>query len=461
MKIDEIHKQFTDELNILILKLYISISSSQVIENPKILLHRSKTIFSIGCFVLATFYGITQVVRYIENKDSSIISQQIFNDKLENTYPTFTICLKGKEIYWKNEQDLIEKTGMTSSQYVDLLKGEKGYGYKYNETTHLYRKESVNENKILQIYDSSFYLNPSEIIVGTQFIAQNKIQNTHYGYGEEAVNLPGIPFHVGHQASDEICFTRDSTYESGLFRAYDEVLLNRSLLDAGNHRHLEAKIIVHNPGQLMEHIKTPSHQFILEDMKDKNRFWEGKVSQVSVLRNRPDSSPPCYDGPLTDDTRFRQEAIKRKGCIPIYWKNLKVNTTGKNFCTTREEYQDMQAMISSYFKTLPSEGRSCTSMDTLVLQEKTIRRNANHITIKVSYMGNTYQKTENIQDFSFESFFSSLGGFIGIFLGYSMLQIPELLGNIPFSAIKLRSSALIGNFFDNKKNLEIINCVYF
>ena len=34
----------------------------------------------------------------------------------------------------------------------------------------------------------------------------------------------------------------------------------------------------------------------------------------------------------------------------------------------------------------------------------------------------------HLEDFTFHDFISNLGGFIGIFLGYSLLQIPQLLG---------------------------------
>ena len=39
-----------------------------------------------------------------------------------------------------------------------------------------------------------------------------------------------------------------------------------------------------------------------------------------------------------------------------------------------------------------------------------------------------YEEIEYSKDFGSESFISNLGGFIGIFLGYSMMQLPELLG---------------------------------
>ena len=96
-------------------------------------------------------------------------------------------------------------------------------------------------------------------------------------------------------------------------------------------------------------------------------------------------------------------------------------------------------------------------MNILVTQSSFFRPGG-HIIIKVSYMDDFYQETENVEDFNFESFFSSLGGFVGIFLGYSMMQIPEILCDIPSIVKKLKAAVKKGaikiksvnNFFQFK-----------
>ena len=268
----------------------------------------------MGCFALATYYGITQAVRFIENQDSSTISQKIFNHEPNNKYPTFTICVKGTNIYSSNEIALFEQTELTSLQYVDLLEGNEGYRYMYDLKDGTYKKESANLSSIFMKNNFSILSPlPSDIIVGTRFIAQNDFQSTHYGYGEETVNLPNVPFHIGHRTPDETCFTRDFLDESRLLRVYDEVFLSRKLLETENNYNLEAKIIFHYPGQLIERMKVPSYQFKLNEIGAENMFWEGRISQVSVLKNRPKSQRPCYDGGESYDTRIRQDTIKKVG----------------------------------------------------------------------------------------------------------------------------------------------------
>ena len=397
----------------------------QIINDPKVLTRRLTTLFSFGCFVLATYYTITQVVRFLQNKDTSTITHKTFNEMPENRYPTFSICFKGKEIYWNIESFLFERSGMTSAQYVDFLKGV-GWQYEYDEVSRLYKKVYHNDSAFTSIQKRNVQDNllyKLDIIVGTYFFARDHV-------GKAALNEMGIPFYVGHRSPDEICLTRNSMDEFRSTRLYDEVWLNQSILNIGNQRNLKAKIIFHYPGQLVKDIEKPAYQVLLKEIKSTKTVFEQAIRQVSVFKNRPDSNLPCYDGDLSDDARFRHEAIRTVDCMPSYWKDLDVGGIEKELCQSKDQLKLLYDTTSSYKRVASTYDFSCIGMDTLVTNSKTLRKAAQHITFRINYMDDSYQETENFRDFNFESFFSSLGGFIGIFLGYSMLQIPELLSSI-------------------------------
>ena len=63
--------------------------------------------------------------------------------------------------------------------------------------------------------------------------------------------------------------------------------------------------------------------------------------------------------------------------------------------------------------------------------------------VKFLYADTVYEEIQNSKSFDLESFVSGVGGFIGIFLGYSILQIPELLGLLTCLMANLKQ--------DNKK----------
>ena len=56
--------------------------------------------------------------------------------------------------------------------------------------------------------------------------------------------------------------------------------------------------------------------------------------------------------------------------------------------------------------------------------------------LKVIYKNDYYQQIKYVPDFGFESFWSGVGGFVGIFLGYSMMQFPEMMGNYVLASIQ-------------------------
>ena len=98
------------------------------LNNPKLLVGRSRGIFITTCLFLLAYLLITQTMDYLQNKDSSVISYKRFNQDPLDEYPTFSICLRGSELYWNHEHLLYANLGATSSQYilcVSILRGLK------------------------------------------------------------------------------------------------------------------------------------------------------------------------------------------------------------------------------------------------------------------------------------------------------------------------------------------------
>ena len=65
--------------------------------------------------------------------------------------------------------------------------------------------------------------------------------------------------------------------------------------------------------------------------------------------------------------------------------------------------------------------------------------------VEIWYMDKTYKETTNRRDFGFETFWSSIGGFTGIFLGFSLLQIPDLVVNFISKANKPKKNKRSSN----------------
>ena len=62
-------------------------------------------IFQLTCFVLAVYMSYLQFSRYMANGDVSVVSFRKFNNEIQDTYPSYSLCFKGPngEIFKEDE----------------------------------------------------------------------------------------------------------------------------------------------------------------------------------------------------------------------------------------------------------------------------------------------------------------------------------------------------------------------
>ena len=156
---------------------------------------------------------------------------------------------------------------------------------------------------------------------------------------------------------------------------------------------------------------------------------EFKISQIKQLRKRSDSSNPCSKQVDDYDKYYQQQIFKKLGCVPPYWKKLMPD--GKFFeeCITSAKLREAHRIINDpktvlEFSEIPCNEMILLSIDS-INDEPTPKPNG--ISMAFFYTEKTYEEIQYSRLMGFESWLSNVGGFIGIFLGYSILQIPEIL----------------------------------
>ena len=386
--------------------------------------------------------ALTQVIRFLENGDTSSISHKMFNQSPEDKYPTFSICLRGPEIYWNHEDGLFKDWSVTSEQYVKMLKGN-GWRYAFDSSNLLYRHESFNFDDVVKHPSYSKNLNliplyPWDIITGVRLRAQDVNDSTYYGSNiiAKGTRIQNIPFYVGMRTQDTICFTRNSEDKRDLIRRDDLLSMNNILLEPGSHLSLDFRIIFHYPGQLIRNFHKPSYRSSLASY-ERDKVLDLTLYHVTKFINRPDSNIRCYAGNKSDDRIFIEELIKHIGCIPIYWKNHFTITRNKTICNSREQLRLADFHLRFFEEYLSSYDYPCVDMKTMAKYSREQSQQKTDFLIKIVYQDRVFKEIKNENAFTFEPFWSSLGGFLGIFLGYSVLQIPDLITNF---SIFIRSS---------------------
>ena len=375
---------------------------------------------------------VTQITRYFENRDASSVHYKRFNVSPDDKYPTFSICFKGG-LYWYHDMLIYNSFGVTSTKYEQLLKGEQVQKYYYDYIQMLYQKDAIDIRNGSNEGFEQFYLRFSEILTGSEFAAVDDKDSVYYGKGERGEKLEKLPFFVGYKTPDTVCFTRKSEDHLDVVRMYDWLSFNRSIFYDKSYKDVTFQIYIHYPGQLLRYFRTPIYKSTVgfETDTSESKYWNKllriTISRVTVLRKRPNSNIPCDQALQNDDEKLKIEIMKRVGCVPIYWNKTFGDNINLEPCRFPDQFRRMYTYIQNNRNILLSYDPPCVDMTISSKYDREKNNKWDEPCLKFIYTEEVYQEIQNSRNFGFESFLSGVGGFVGIFLGYSMLQLPQLI----------------------------------
>ena len=362
-----------------------------------------------------------QIQRYLDNEDTSSFSTKEFNKSPLDLYPSFTYCFVDHKGGLYDKRNFTELTGFTREEYQKVLMGEKEVVNNESdiETEKVYKMDAdlvtLKKNDIFSELDS-FFLNHSEW--------QRERSRAAYS--------PDFPrIYKSYQDPIKVCFTRKSVFEDGIVRQSDYLRTKyaKSLANILNIK-TELVLYIHQERQLIRTFQNmPVYSYYLKKgawpVYPINKFLFINIIRVAVLRKRPNAINPCNPNLDNDDKEFRNQAIHLVGCVPPYWIQFQHDPSTFGQCNTTKQLKQMFNMVTNYQTVLENYLPPCNEMSivpTLSVQGESLWGNG----LKIWYMDKRYEVTTNRRDFGFEMVWSSIGGFTGIFLGFSLMQIPDL-----------------------------------
>ena len=391
----------------------------------KAMLQCTKVTFKLACFLIAAFMTITQILRYFENNDVSLVSFKRFNERPIDKYPTFTFCFYDDRggIY----SETVTELHVSKEEYSDLLKGR-------NVATN---KSAEKFNRIVDEDYEMFTMKLDALLYSFAFAAKNAnntISFNHQRDKNDQVQITKSAFYISYQDPDQICFTRNSHLKTGtdFLRKEDKVLLDFYLLTVLKYLPRYLRIYIHYPGQFIRHKDIPAFEIALKELENKDYMVHFNLAYVSVLRKRSNENKPCNVSLENDDNEFKLNVMKQDQvrCIPLYWNSSITTNMPFGHCNTSNQLQDIYYYTQNIADSMLSYDPPCVKMQIPVnVRQETIVNFIQHprVRISIAYSTEEYQEITNVKDFDFETMFSAVGGFIGIFLGYSLLQLPDLL----------------------------------
>ena len=376
----------------------------------------ASVILSLCCYGGAIYMVVILFCQYQSNLDSSQSSMKRFNESPPGRYPSFTFCIYAQEGKLFKNDVLQTEYGLSQTDYYDLLSGGK------NDTNLILSQIAYNE-----------------VVTGIdEFLEQFEVEDdTYQAYREWTPSMKdtsALPLHQSYHDPTTNCFTYDTEYNKTVSLNALKVKFNitkfQQLFDKSGKMYIQA----HYPGLMIRDMKTYlmkiSNWHLLNPSNGNNEI-DIQFPGVTLMRFRENAIDPCDPKLTDDDSEWMEFVNKQTRCIPPYWNN----TDDDHHDHDDFEVCSSQKMLGNVKDFWPMDGgikaNEVFKNYTKPCNKMIVFNNMNHraydsledvLKIKLRMREEFYQEILNTRAFGMADLWANIGGYVGIFCGYSILQ---------------------------------------
>ena len=392
------------------------------------------------CCVVALWMTYRQITIYCLNEDASSVQYKSFSTATENYYPDITICLSDYQPGTQfNESRL--PYNITSVDLTNMLLGSESVGSKVKEGNETFLQLVLDFIQRSNLSFEDLMNDDAKNIVGGYYMESTMPLgdgSTQYVYSVGSSN-----FNTTFDSPSYRCWTRNLEYKPGQMLKSEVIAIVRGVLN--DFRHIQ--ITFHHPQQTLRPERIQLSDLMHMKFTETNKLpsLTITVNHIKFIRRRHTSHEKCDENLLHDDSKFLQEASKQFGCIPIFWMSLLKSwkkSSSLSYCTDPSHYDlyntkfgkrwDSRHIIYKEYD--PPCSKMILTYDLIPREDETILREQLNIdadfVFKILYRSVEYEEIKNLQKFDEESLFSQVGGFIGIMLGVSFFNVPDIISHV-------------------------------
>ena len=245
-------------------------------------------------------------------------------------------------------------------------------------------------------------------------------------------------FYVGFRGPGEKCWTFEIPYIFGESYSAYTLQINNTIFPNGirpetiGENAFGLRVYFHYPKQLLKasigRRTWASHDH--PNINPKRYSMVFHMHQVEILEQRNKKESPCID--LIEDDRLMQEHIDNVGCKPTHWKQ----NTSIPKCTTKEQMKEflIDFKTSKYLPTCKTMQKllyayeEFNELQDYLMKDIVVKDNSTAVCeVAIYFQDNIYLEIEQTREYTMYSLIGEAGGYVGLFLGYAILQLPGLL----------------------------------
>ena len=389
----------------LLAKVYHTLKSNMeatVIGTPR---KNIPSIFKIVCIVATICMLASCTYDFVQNKDSSEISIVAFNDDEDSIYPQTSLCFT--DILLDDELKKIGD-GVNARSYAMFLNGAI-----WDD-----RMKGLDIEKVTRRLE--------DYVLGT-------CVQSHYGsHCDGKGRLSTMISLYGAK-----CLLFQYTYPKRVTRAHMWI---KSSIFANGIRPIHSYEFVFNPvfPQQVNRITSAITKWPPRVNASDTYVVKIYVSQIEVIRRRRKRGNDCYNWKKYDSI-VQDKILSEVGCRPF-------NSTSMMklpVCSTKEQ---MKQVRGKFFETLANNGvPPCSEIQSLQTKvdeydtdsgeqkyypdlQTNLSETDGWFRVFVEFKENTFKAIKQNRAYTVQSLIGNAGGYVGLFVGYTVAELPILLG---------------------------------
>ena len=370
------------------------------------------SLFQFVCVIITVSIITYNIILYSEDEDLTEVSFKMYNQDEESIYPGITICID--KPFQASKLDKFGE-GINKTAYENFLRGR------------------LWDDRMLQInFDSA-------IIDIKDYLIEACIKRKFNG------NC--LKFHpridLFFEPSKFQCFGFQNTPGTNI--VYVETKFNVSLFP-NQIRPEKWKFIIRFPfpSQIFRSAKMSYGEWQNRQNLSNGFTMNFYVRNVQVVRRRNKELKPCHEW-NNYDNMVMNEISEKHGCRPMYWGS-KSNIP---LCDTKEKMGVFeQSFFDRYFgsdesashippciepEDIQIEYSDVEAEDQQQVDEHNVDSHDSNLEIldwfkvRLWFRSNRFMEIKQIRAYNFQNLVGNGGGYIGLFLGYSIVQLPSII----------------------------------
>ena len=184
-------------------------------------------------------------------------------------------------------------------------------------------------------------------------------------------------------------------------------------------------VVISYPGQFLSARVIRSDWKVISQTKNDLKMTFN-IQNMIILRKRNKMSEKCKKETKRDDEDKLKQLVKSVGCRALH---INVNTTFPD-CKNQEQIGN----ASNFFAEMDEYEGPCRQVEKMLYfydeYEESFHLNDdadNGYDLVLNFQGNTFMEIEQVRAYDFQNLIGNGGGYIGVFLGVALIQLPTLV----------------------------------